>query len=521
MPAISPASGSARPEPRVRRREAPRRDTGAASLEYAGILVVIVMLVTTVAASITPAGQAIKAKICEALDTVCGSVEDGTANELPTCTVSSERRTLGYGGNIRIYNIDRTDGDSLDVNADGSASFSTTQGVAGGVGTGKVKNYAGGGGVSAEGKVQIAGDGTYVYNVPADWGGGDVARDMRDSRNSTLNRYGRLVVGPMATSMDEGVTRGVNGIKNFANDAWNFVSRSEDSPEEIAAREREQSLSEADALRVSLGLQGSATVSADAGIVEGEASGKASVKGEVTIALNTDGPDAASSSFAGVVDVNGEIAATLGIPGDGRPGEQGTDDIPPFLRMALGGGKQWSYTVEYDKDGEPTRLTVATESRGSMSIGLTGKAGELTSASGVGSVSSSDISVNQTMLDLTVPENREAFDGLFTTYGVGVGDHQARVSQMMLWPGNLTTMSERMAALQDRFVTDGLNVQYVYEGSGSGLSASGAVKEDGIDMAVAGVSWENSSETRRLESAVAYDFRQGGAEVPLASGCGE
>lgn len=499
-----------------------RRDQrGAASLEYAGILVVVVLLVATVAVSITPVGQTIKAKICEALDTTCGSVEEGTANELPTCTISSERRSLGFGGNIRIYNVDRADGDRLDINADGSASFSTSQGVAGGVGTGRVKSYSGGGSASAEGKVQLAADGTYVYNVPADWGGGDQARGMRESRNSTLNRYGRLVVGPMATSIDEGVTRGVNGLENFANSAWNFVTRSEDSPGEVAAREREHSLSEADALKVSLGLQGSASASADAGIVQGEASAKASVKGEVTIALNTDGPDQATSSFAGVVDVEGELAATLGVPGGGRPGEQPTDDLPPFLRMALGGGKQWSYTVDYDRDGNPTRLSVATESRGSMSLGLTGRAGGLTSGQGVGSVSDNDITVNETLLDLRVPENREAFDGLFTTYGVGVGDHQARVSQMLIWPGDLATMSDRMTALQERFVTDGLNVQYVYEGSGSGLSASGSQKEEGIDLAVVGVNWEDTSETRRLKEAVAYDYRQGGLEVPLASGCGE
>lgn len=509
------------PSSPVRGTTSRRRDqSGAASLEYAGVVLVVVFLVGSVVASVTPVGQAVKMKICEALEAACGSVEDGTANALPTCTVTSERRTLGYGANIRIYNVDRADGDTVDVNADGSASFSTSQGVAGGVGTGRVKNYSGGSSVSAEAKVQLASEGTYVYNVPQDWGGAETARGMRGSRNSTLNRYGRLVVGPMATSIDEGMTRLGNGIANVSNDAWNFVTGGEDSPEEIAERAREQSLGEADALKVSLGLQGSGSVSADAGIVQGAASGKASVKGEVTIALNTDGPDAAKSAFAGVVDVNGELAATLGWSGQGRPGEQSTGDIPPFLQMALGGGKTWSYAVEYDSDGDPVQLTVTTESRDGLSLGLTGKAGGLTSGSGLGTVSTGDVAVNQTVLDLTVPENREAFDGLFTTYGVGVGDHQARVSQMLIWPGDLDEMGARMAALQERFVADALNVQYVYESSGTGLTATGQKKEDGFDVAVAGVSWQDSSETRTLESAVAYDFRQGGLEVPLASGCG-
>jgi hypothetical protein len=489
-----------------------RSETGAASLEYAGFLFVILALLVAMLVVALPAAIAIRAKICEAVGASCGSV---AGNALPTCITSTDLRTLAFGGNLRIYNADRKDGDNLSVNADGSASFSTSQSLAAGVGTGKTSKSEV---FSADAKIQLVGESTYVYNVPKDWGGAETARALRDSRNSTLSRYGRLVVGPLATSVEEGATRVVNGVGNGVNSAWDWVTGDEESPEEREARERSQSLQEADAIRVSLGLQGEANVSAESDLIKGGATGKASAKGEVTVSLNRSGADKAASSFSGVVALDGEVAATLGIPGQAQPGQPRTGDIPPFLQMAMGAGKTWTYTVEYDDNGEPSKLTLKTESRDGFNMGIAGDKGKKVNAGGAAKAKTGSLSVDQTVLDLTVPENRAAFDDLFVTYGVGIDGHQAQVSQMQLfWPPE---MLERLNALQDRISSDAINVRYEYETSGSGLEADGGVHKDGFDLAVVGVSWEDSSENRRLTSAVAHDYRLGGVEVPLVAGCG-
>ena len=486
---------------------------------------VVVLLVSSVLVGITPVGGVIKGKICEALDATCSTPEiEQRANELPSCVVRKDVRTLGYGGHIRFFNADRTDGDNLTVNADGSATFSTSQGSAAGVGVSGKKVTTGSATLngldpSVDARAQLKGDATYVYNVPEEWGGAEVARDLRNSRNSTLNRYGRLVVGPVATSLEEGGRRLVNGAKGAVRGLKGLLFDDHESAEEKQRREQQESLGEADAIKVTLGLQGSASGSIDADLVEASAGGKLEVRGEVTIPLNTQGPDAADASFTAAFDLEGQIAAVLGVPGDGRPGQQPTADIPPFLELALGGGRQWSYTVDYDRDGNPAKVTFETESRSGFGMGIDGtvkKGGA--SASGNAGAKHQEVQVDQTILDLTVPENREAFDDLFMTYGVGVGDHQARVSQISL----LATPGEFLAraqTLQDRITTDGFNVRYVYEGSGSGLSAGGNSQRDGIDFAVAGVSWEDSSATLQLVEATAHDFRAGGIEVPLASGC--
>lgn len=504
-----------------------RSERGAASLEYAGILFVVIALIGGVTANITPVGEHIKARICAAVGATC-SVEDQRqrANDLPKCVVSREDRTLGYGADVRIFNANRTDGDNVTVNADGSASFTTTQGSAAGVGL-KNKKVKEGSSVdpSVDAKAQVSGDVTYVYNVPEEWGGGDTATQFRDDRNSTLGRYSRLIVGPAATTIDEGVTRLSNTVGGWIRSGKNFVTGDEESDEEREARETEESLNEADAIKAQIGIQGSASLSIKPDeSAELSGSVKGSLKGEVTIPLNTSGPDAATASFTASVNGEGELAALLGIPADEL---RGTDAIPPFLNLAVGGGKKFSYTVTYDEDGNPTKLTMQVDTTTALTGGVQAKgATGNTSGKAGASANAGNLTTEQTILDLTVPENREAFDAVFDTYGTGVAGHQARVSapRALISPiYTIATLDEQIDAmnqLQDRIDRDAFEVRYEYETDGSGLTAGGTAKEDGLDLAVAGVSWENSSKTTELVSAAAHDNRYPGAEVELTSGCG-
>lgn len=499
-------------------------DTGAASLEYAGMIAVVVLLVGSIVLSATPIGSTIKSRICQAVGASCGNVAaQEKFDALTKCVVRRDDRTLGYGGNVRFFNVDRKDGDRFTVNSDGSASVMLTQSVAGGVGiTGKtVKKGGEDTPFSVDAKIQAAGDMGYVYNVPEAWGGEETAKSILDDKAGTIDRYGNLVLGPWATSAVEGIGRAADGIGSAWRWGMDELGIDNESDEERAARERVESLSQADAIQVSLGLQGSAGVSGDAGIVKGSATGTASAKGTVQVSLNGSGEDKMGSSFTATVDLKGTLEGVVGIPGD-RPGQAPSADIPPFLSGALVGGALWSYKVDYDSDGNPSKLTMTTETSGQLQggikpprVGLPGGAGKSVSGKANGSVGSAE--VEEVVLDLTDPENQAAFNDLFVTYGVGVGDHRAQVTQLKLY--EWSELMSRADALSDRLLQDALVVRYNYDLFGTNVGAGGQQRQSGADFVVAGVNWEDSSLTRELTSATAYDMSQGGLEFQIVD-CG-
>ena len=500
-------------------------DDGAASLEYAGVLALVGMVVMSLVLAATPIGGALKSRICAALGASCGNTAaQDRYDALTKCVLTRSDRTLAYGGNVRIFNIDRKDSDRLTVNADGSASITLTQSSAGGVGlSGKtIKRGGKDTPFSLDAKIQVVGDVAYVYNVPKDWGGEEAAQHLLDDNAGTFDRYGNLVLGPWATSAREAANRAVDGIKTGWRWALDKTGISHESDADRAARERAESLSQADAIQVSLGLQGSAGVSADGGIVKGTASGTASAKGTVQVSLNGSGDDKATSNFTATVDVKGTLEGVVGWPGDGRPGQAPTADIPPFLQGALIGGATWSYKVEYDSDGNPAKLTLTTETSGQVSGGLKppklGVGSNGTSVNGKAGASVGSAHVQDVVLDLTDPENRAAFDGLFLTYGVGVGDHRAQVSQMRTY--DFANMMAKAQALQDRVQASAIVAEYDYDLSGTNIGAGGQSKPSGVDFVIAGVNWEDSSLRRALTSATGYDMSQGGLQFQIA-GCGQ
>jgi hypothetical protein len=500
-------------------------DTGAASLEYAGILTVVGLVVGALILTATPIGGALKSRVCEALDASCGNVAaQERFDKLAKCVVRRDDRTLAFGGNVRFVNVDRKDGDRFAVNSDGSASITLSQSTAAGVGiTGKtVKKGGKDTPFSVDAKIQAAGDVAYVYNVPESWGGEDTAQQILDDKAGGIDRYGNLILGPWATSAAEGVNRLADGVGTGVRWVLDKTGIDDESAEERAARERAESLSQADAIQVSLGLQGSASVSGDAGLVKGSASGTAAAKGTVQVSLNGSGEDKASNSFTATVDLKGTLEGVVGWPGDGRPGQAPTGDIPPFLSGALVGGALWSYRVDYDNDGNPTKLTLTTEQSGQFQgglkppkVGLPGGNGVSINGKANGAVGS--MSVEEVVLDLTDPANRAAFDDLFLTYGVGVADHHAQVSQMRIY--EFSTLMDRAQALQERVMQDALVMRYEYDLYGTNVGAGGQQRQSGADFVVAGVNWESSSLSRELTSATAYDMSQGGLEFQIVD-CG-
>jgi hypothetical protein len=491
------------------------RDAGAATVEYAGIGFVVVMLILTFVTLVTPVGYTIMAKICEAMGGSCASLgPDARARDLKVpCVLRQTDRTLGYNVNVEFVRGDRKDTDQIKSSADGSATVTLTQG--GGIGLEAAKAT---GGKGAEGKARITANGDlgYVYNFPTAFGGRDAAQSFLDDRRSGVNQAVDIVV-PGAQTVREGVNQAGNAMSN----AWDWGTDKlgfGPSAEEKAAKARDQAAGSPDAVQVSLSLQGAVGASLDGGIVKasGELSGQ--VKGTAVVGLHDGGPDHASSSFTGSAQFDAKGDVTLGIPGDPR---DGTVDIPPILNLNGAYGQTVSYMVVFDDDGEPSRLVLSHETRTKGGMGLNppkvGVGSGGTTAGGKATADTGTLTLETTTLDLSDAANRAAFDQFFITYGIDAGDVHAKVADIPL-DGGLAGIAERWSALQERMDADGFEASYTYETTGDALSANAG--EKALKAGGWGVGGEMTSGGRELVSAVARDNRYGGTEVPLAT-CGK
>lgn len=477
-------------------------ESGAASVEYAGVYFVVVVIVAALLLSVAPAGYAIMAKICEAFGTSCANIgPEARAKELNIpCITNQTDRTLGYNVNAYYVRAERKDTDKILVKNDGSASVTLTQGS--GVGL-EASKKSGGKAVDASARIVANGDLGYIYNFPKEYGGKGSAESFLGDRRSGVNQAIDIVV-PGAQTVREGLNQAGHGIKN----AWDWGTSKlgfGPSDEEKAAQARQQAMTTPDAMQVTLGLQGTGTVSIDGGLVKGSGELSGGVQGQVVVALNEDGPDKAVSSFTGSAkyDLKGNL--TLGVPGDAR---QGIGDIPPILNLNGQLGQTASYKVVFDKDGQPSQLVTTIETRQNAGLGLDPKIGRGGAAA---KANSGTLTQESTTLDLTVPENRKAFDGVFTVYGVSVGGKDAKVADI-----NTATVFQNWGALQARQNADGYEVTYSYDTYGDQLSAKGKTEKD-LKAGGFGVGGEKTSSSMALTNAVARDNRYGGAEAPLAT----
>lgn len=489
-----------------------RSDEGAATLEYAGVLFVVVLVVGSLVGFATPIGSALRTKICEALSASCRDVAgDQRAEQLDVpCVTNQTDRTLGYNVSVEFVRGDRLDTDQIAVNADGSAQVKVSQG--GGVGLEASKEgKTGGGGADLEAKARISanGDLAYVYNFPTDYGGAKTAQQFIDNRRGGLDRAVDIVV-PGAQTVREGATAANNWTTDRVDDVLGLIGQGP-SKQEQAQREAAQRAGTADAVEVSLSLQGEAGVSADGGIAKGEVGLEGEVKGTAAAALTTDGPDKASTSFTGSAQYALTGEATLGLAD-----EAGGTVLPPILNIGGEYGSQVSYQVEFDADGNPTKLVLATETTAQGNLGLAPSAGGKPTSGGVKAVGNSgSITLTTSTLDLTGPQNaanRAAFDQVFTTYGVSAGDYQVRVADIRLQ--GIPTMVSTWSGLQQRVDADAYEATYHYDASGSAISGEG---ETEIKVAGYGVGGQLTSDQRQLTDAVGRDNRTGGVEQSLAT----
>ncbi|NLT55763.1 MAG: hypothetical protein GXX79_14640 [Actinomycetales bacterium] len=510
------------------------RDGGAASLEYAGILFVVVLLVGGVVGQVTPVGGAIKSKICEALGVSCGAVDpEAAAAERARqlgikCTTSRQSRDLGYSVAYSGIRGERKDTDQLTNYSDGSSLVILTQGSGIGVDASSKAGAKGSDlpGYSADAKATINGDLGYVYSFPETYGGSEAAADFLDSRRSGWQQAAHLVV-PGAQSIDEGLTRARDTLGNWWSDTV-VPAFGGDGPsqEELARREAEQRANTADAVQVSLSIQGSAgaqfgagkkMVGADGkdttgkGALGGEVKLTAEVRGTTVIGLDTGQPDSVPSSFTGSAKLDVDLSVFLGIPG-----VDSASDIPPFFTLKGGAGAGGSYRVVFDAEGNPTKLILIGEAK--YGIG-----GQLNTPKGVtlpgglgGKFGEQDITAHewQAILDLDTSTaegraNRAAFDENFLVGSVTADGHTGAV---VVPHPNLTPVQQvqRYSQLASRIATDAFVVTSEYQD----------IKDEtggGIKVAGTGIDGSSSTTNRTLVGARGYDNRNGGVEVPLVN----
>lgn len=502
-------------------------DAGAASLEYAGFLLVIALVVGSLLVYATPIGSAIQARICAAVGAVCGSAasEQRAADLGIKCTISRTSRELGYNVAVTGYRGERQDTDGITSFGDGTSTVTMTQGS--GIG-GDASNSLGGKGAELTAKATVNGDLGYVYSFPEDLGGTKGAEDFLGDERDVVGQAVDIVV-PGAQTLDEGASRVANGTKNFVEDELLSPIGLGPSAQERAERERDQRAVTADAVSVALSLQGSAAVNVGAGVPmkgpQGQAAGspgagqaegplragasiKVVVKGQSVIGLTMGDSDSVASSFTGSATVDADVTAILGLPGD-----VGQRDIPPFLSFSGQAGAAGSYKVVFDADGNPSQLVLAYEYKQGGRGGLAPP--KLGSREVKIDVSASGTSVTERTvvldLDTETPEgrnNRQAFDDMFAVGGVSAGGRTAKVAlprtvDMQRFLTGWVIMNSRID--QDGFIVDATYTE------------NKRADDLGIKIAGTGLGGQRASTTRQLTRASLFDNRNGGAEVSLAS----
>ena len=501
-----------------------RSDVGAASLEYAGVMFVAVVVVGSAVGLLTPVGGVFAAKICEAFGTTCGTnAAEQRAKDLKvTCTQYKRDRDLGYNVVFEGVRGQRKDADSITKYGDGSATVVTSQGSGIGLdGGSSIKNLPLGYKLNAT----ISGDLGYVYRFPQEYGGDQAAQDFVDDRRSGWQEAAQITV-PQLQTIEEGATRAADGVSNWVqDDVIPFFGGDKPGKQDLAERERDQRKNTADAIQVSMSLQGSVGIEAGNGVkqktgnktstgadetvpaggaLRADAKASMEVKGAMTVGLDTGQPDSVASSFTGSVKVDAE--GTL------IAGGNDTSGILPFIAYKGSAGAGGSYTVSYDDAGNPKKLVMTGEYKAGYGGGIQLPGGRKIGGKGLNQQIDTHEYTTILDLDTSTPEgkaNREAFDQFFVTTGVDVGGKQARMS-VPLAGGDPVSLATRMAPLAARVSADAFVVESTY--ADSKTEGGGDLKVSGF-----GIGGSKNSTTRSLIDAKGYDMRNGGQEVSLAN----
>jgi len=486
------------------RRPAPSGDRGAASVEHAGVVFVAAALVLAVAALATGIGRSVVERICAALDVVCGAPIDRADDVV--CPVFRSEHTNGFDVSFDFVGVRRQDGDELTRNSDGSARVrlaqSTTAGVDATAGklafrSGPATSAAKAGGpgedgaeelglgeLTAEVGVRAGGDLALLYDFPAADGGADAAQRFLDHRRGPLGQAADAVVNGRqlyAEVLHEADHRATQRWWDLATRWGGGPTAQERRAEDVAHRN-----GGADAVEVSLVVQGAATAGGELPVGGVGAGLSAEEELTATVSLHDEGPGRPASAVTGVLG-GGASAGASWIPlGAGTAATAGVGG-----EAAATG--EW--TAVFDSGGNPLELAVTVERSSS-----TGGEGRATAESWT--------------LDLTDPVNRAAFDRTFTTTTTSVAGSAITTPVP-------TFDRAGTALLVGRLFTRSQHRELVYDTSsgtrGAGGDATGDVEIAG-KVGGTGLQYDQQRTAWTLVSATGQDLATGEAPHPLA-GC--
>lgn len=136
-----------------------RGERGAAAVEHAGVIVVVVAVVVALLVAISPVGQAIAGRICEAVGASCGSPAAVEADDEPTepCVLASDTVNVKYSLSVSFVDVGSGVGMQTEELSDGT--FKTTLSLSGQAGASltagelqaklRIGDYGGGADLSA------------------------------------------------------------------------------------------------------------------------------------------------------------------------------------------------------------------------------------------------------------------------------------------------------------------------------------------------------------------------------------
>lgn len=434
-PEGDPAAGD-----RSDRRDGPRRrwrlralvggERGQSTAEYLGVILLIAAIVAAlVVGGFGPLiARGIERAIClitEGPGASCGAVTN-RASEVKCLT---DRQTRQFGYNVTAFSVraDRSLNDRLSVyGGDAPSTVTLYEGSGAGVeGMVGVKEA-----LEASGHVSLLGEVGYQYEFDGEEG----ARDFLEERRGGLERYAELGL-PGSTT----VQSGMDFLRQKVGPALGCESCASDEhvPDKLVAK---------------VGVRGQGNVGLEGGRAGAAAQATLTETGTVSYDVDT-----------------GERTFQVGLKGNGvAAGGLQSNQLPVELKGMLGGTASGSMQVKFDAEGEPQTLVMTTKTGYSYG-GEAGLKGEGTSDLSV-SEQRGNLDVKQARLDLTVPENRAAFEGVFQPVGGTAMIPKAQSPDAYV---------DNVRRLAKRYAEDGLFVRSTYDRDGSG--GSGEVKSvDGV-----------------------------------------
>lgn len=398
-----------------------RGSVGAGSLEYIGVLTVVAVAVAAFA--VVPASFPFRDAIGQALCAMFSGGDCGASEELalPQCEISAEGREIGASITAFSIVLGRTDKYDLVQYGDGTARVMTGDvleaGAAAEAGGGSQLSMGDDGSVSGGLSGEASLTGTGGLQLIYDFDDADEAEQWVEDNRNIFTQSLNFAGGPLADGAEQ---------------LWNHLDDDRPVPSAYAVE-----------VGASLQLGGEGGIG---GVASGAASGQLGVTG--VLQQNRDGTSQFSTEAK--ASAEGEL-------------------ILAMANGELGGDYSAGYTVQYDSSGRPTRLELTTVTRWDSAVGMN----TLGLASGGSTIDEFgwDFDIGKwggetrttTVLDLTDPANRAAFDDVFLTAGpFAVMDPQA-------------PFDGSAGALQQRVSESGIVVSaaYAVDTSDSGIDIHG------------------------------------------------